>query len=81
MDRIEYFRAAIKSVLRGYASLFSHKPQGIDVIAVCDDVTQTYAIINLVWEENRRINITSVLMRIVNEKIWVEADAYRVDLS
>jgi len=75
MDRIEYFRAAIKSVLKGYANLFSKKPQGIDVIAVCDDIANTYAIINLGWDGNRRTNITSVLMRIMNGKIWVEEDA------
>jgi XisI protein len=74
MARIKYYREVIQSVLREYARLFNHQPAGVDVLAVCDEATDTYAIVNVGWDGNERLNTTSVLMRIVNGKIWVEED-------
>ncbi|MFN8486615.1 MAG: XisI protein [Caldilineaceae bacterium] len=74
MDRISRYRAVIESTLKEYARLFNHQPEGIDVIAVCDEATDTYAIVNVGWDGNERMNMTSVLMRIINGKIWVEED-------
>jgi hypothetical protein len=34
----------------------------------------TYAIVNVGWAGKKRMNMTSVLLRIVNGKIGVEAD-------
>jgi len=75
-ERVEYYREVIKSVLREYARLFNGQPEGVDVIAVCDDDTNTYTVINIGWYNNhkQRMNITSVLLRIVNGKIWLEED-------
>lgn len=74
MDRINYYREVIQSVLHKYAQLFNQQPKGVDVVAVCDETTDTYAIVNVGWDGNERLNTTSVLMRIVNGKIWVEED-------
>lgn len=74
MDRIEHYRQVIESVLKEYARLFNQQPEGVDVVAVCDETTDTYAIINVGWNGEERLNLTSVLMRIVNGKIWVEED-------
>lgn len=64
----------IESVLREYAQLFNQQPKGIDVLAICDEATDTYAVVNVGWDGNERLNTTSVLVRIVNGKIWVEED-------
>lgn len=74
MDRISRYRQVIESVLKEYARLFNHQPEGVDVVAVCDEATDTYAIVNVGWDGNERLNMTSVMMRIVNGKIWVEED-------
>ncbi|MEM7539673.1 MAG: element excision factor XisI family protein [Chloroflexota bacterium] len=74
VQRVEQYRSIIKSVLKEYARLFHQKPEGVDVVALCDESVDTYAIINLGWDGNRRTNVTSVLMRIMNDKIWVEED-------
>ncbi|MCE7989802.1 MAG: XisI protein [Caldilinea sp. CFX5] len=74
MDRIKQYRQVIESVLKEYASLFNQQPVGVDVVAVCDENTDTYAIVNVGWDGKERMNATTVLMRIVNGKIWVEED-------
>lgn len=74
MDRISRYREVIESTLQEYARLFNHQPEGVEVIAVCDKATDTYAIVNVGWDGNERMNMTSVLMRIINGKIWVEED-------
>lgn len=74
MDRIGRYREAIESILKEYARIFNHQPEGVDVVAICDEKTDTYAIVNVGWDGNERMNMTSVLMRIINGKIWVEED-------
>lgn len=74
MDRLIRYRQIIQSVLKEYAKLFNHQPEGVEVIAVCDETTDTYAIVNVGWEGKVRLNSTTVLMRIVNGKVWVEED-------
>ena len=74
MDRISHYRQIIQSILKEYAQLFNQQPAGVDVLAVCDETTDIYAIINVGWDGNERTNMTSVLMRIVDGKIWVEED-------
>ena len=72
MDRINDYRQVIEAVLKEYASLFNQQPVGVEVVAVCDEKADTYAIVNVGWDGEERMNTTSVLMRIVNGKIWVE---------
>lgn len=74
MDRVSRYRQIVQATLKEYAELFNHQPKGIEVLAVCDESIDTYAIINVGWEGDERTNTTSVLMRIVNGKIWVEGD-------
>lgn len=74
MDRVSHYRQIIHSIFKEYAQLFNQQPPGVEVLAVCDDKIDTYAIINVGWEGNQRLNTTSVLMRIVGSKIWVEED-------
>jgi hypothetical protein len=74
MDRVSHYRQIITSIFNEYAQLFNHQPEGVEVLAVGDEDIDTYAIINVGWEGGERINMTSVLMRIVDGKIWVEKD-------
>lgn len=74
MDRVNQHRQIIQSIFKEYAQLFNHQPEGVEVLAVCDEKIDTYAIINVGWDGDERTNTTSVLMRIVDGKIWVEED-------
>lgn len=74
MDNVNEYRRIIESILKEYARLFNHQPEGVEVIAVCDESTDTYAIVNVGWDGNERMNMTSVMMRIVDGKVWVEKD-------
>ena len=72
-DTISHYRQVIQSILKEYARLFNHQPAGVEVVAVCDEVTDTYAIVNVGWDGNERMNTTSVLMRIVNGVAYIKA--------
>lgn len=74
MDQIKSYREIIESVFQKYAQLFNQQPEGVDVLAVFDENIDTYAIINVGWDGSERTNATTVLMRIIDDKIWVEAD-------
>lgn len=74
MDRLNKYRQIIKSILQEYARLFNNQPPGIDVVAICDEQSDAYGIVNVGWQGKNRTNMTSVLMRIINDKIWVEED-------
>jgi len=74
MDRVNNYRQIIQSIFKKYAQLFNHQPEGVDVLAICDENIDAYAIVNVGWDGDERTNTTSVLMRIVEGKIWVEAD-------
>jgi len=47
MDRLTQYRQIIKDTLKEYARLFNQQPEGIDVIAICDEEVDTYALINV----------------------------------
>ncbi len=74
MGRVINYRQIIQSVLKEYARLFNQQPKGVEVLAICDEAIDTYAIINVGWDGAERTNSTTVLMRLVNGKVWVEAD-------
>ncbi|MEM7536364.1 MAG: element excision factor XisI family protein [Chloroflexota bacterium] len=73
-ERIGEYRKVIKSILHEYTRPFVQQSDGVDVVAVCDENTDTYSVINVGWTGERRTNLTAVLMRIVNGQIWVESD-------
>lgn len=74
MDQVSKYRQIIQTIFKEYARLFNHQPEGVEVLTVFDENSDAYTIINVGWEGDERINTTSVLMRIVDGKIWVEED-------
>ena len=74
MDKLNKYRQIIKSILQEYARLFNNQPAGVDVVAICDENSDAYTIMNVGWEGKQRMDSLSVFMRIRGGKIWVEDD-------
>jgi hypothetical protein len=75
MDTIESYRQAIKQVLQEFVDYVAGSPSHqTELFVVSDDQKNTYTVFELGWEDKRRIFSLPVLMRLVNGKIWVEAD-------
>ena len=79
MDRLIQYRQIIKDTLKEYARLFNQQPEGVDVLAVCDEEIDTYALINVGWNNDDRLDFMSVMMRIINGKIWMEKEETMYD--
>ena len=74
MDKVAIYQDAIKNVLHEFVDYISGAPSPSETIVVSDDQQHTYAVFDLGWEGKRRVCMMPVLMRIVKEKVWVEAD-------
>jgi hypothetical protein len=51
-----------------------HPVPGLETLCLFDDARDEYIIINLGWRERRRVQYITLLVRIRNEKIWIEED-------
>jgi hypothetical protein len=74
VDKIAIYQEAIKGVLREFVSYVSGAPSASDTMVVSDDHQHVYAVFDLGWEGKRRVCMMPALMRIVDEKVWIEAD-------
>lgn len=74
MDKIETYRQAIKQVLHEFVDYVSGSPSEAEIVAVSDDERAIYTVFDLGWEGKRRVCMMPVLIRLVNGKVWVEAD-------
>jgi hypothetical protein len=74
MDKVEAYQEAVKSVLHEFVDYVCGTPSAVETIVVSDDQRHTYAVFDLGWEGKQRVCMVPVLMRIVDAKVWVEAD-------
>ncbi|MGD1902862.1 MAG: element excision factor XisI family protein [Geitlerinemataceae cyanobacterium] len=70
MDRLLTLRSAIAATLREYAQLQHRQP--IETIALCDPATDNYLLVNVGWQQDRRVHDIVAHLRIVDGKIQVE---------
>ena len=74
MDKVIAYRQKVKQVLTEFVEYISGSPSPTDRFTVFDDTQNCYAVFDLGWRNRHRIKSMPVLMRIVNEKVWVEID-------
>jgi hypothetical protein len=70
-DYAELIKAAI-SDWEGYIQRARHN--GVEIQRLFDDASRNYALVYLGWENNCRVQKTSLHLRIKDGKIWVEVD-------
>ena len=74
MDRQADYRRMIKQVLHDHAQIrYSHGE--IERLAVCDEENDSYLVLAIGWDENRRVHSVVFHLRIRDGKIWIEEDS------
>lgn len=73
MDKIENYRHIIKHIIDEHASI-PHAYGELERLAICDDEQDSYMLVDVGWERDRRIHQVVFHLRIREDKIWVEDD-------
>jgi hypothetical protein len=73
MDRLEQYRTDIKRILREHQTYASPEP-GIEKRVVADDAGGHYVLLEIGWENLRRLAQMVIYVRLSNDKIWIEVD-------
>jgi hypothetical protein len=73
MDKLEKYRQIIKKVLTEDAK-YAPSYGEIEAFLVFDDEHDSYQLMHIGWNQQRRTHGPVIHVRIKNEKIWVEYD-------
>lgn len=75
MDTNEEYSRIIKKLLKERERIASpFLQEGTELTCVFDDATRYYALLTLGWLKSGRVNTTTLLLRIKDNKVWVEQD-------
>ena len=75
MDRVNEYPAIIKRLLTERERIaLTSLPLGLEVSCFFDDKTQHYALLSLGWMKSSRVSSATLLLRIKDDKIWIEED-------
>ena len=75
MDRVNEYAETIRRLLRERERLACpFLPAGLEVACLFDDANGLYALLSIGWMQGQRVCGTTLLLRIKDSKIWVEAD-------
>ncbi|MDL1895996.1 XisI protein [Anaerolineae bacterium CFX7] len=73
MDRVTYYRHIIERILAEHLE-YIPKEREIETIAVVDDQSNNFLLLDLGWQPTRRIHSVIFHLRIKDDKIWIEQD-------
>ena len=75
MDKVTGYRELLKGLLHEYERLYKLKPRpGVESFVVFDDVHDSYMLVRLGWEANRRISQVILHVRLRDGKFWIEEE-------
>lgn len=75
MEKLENYKSLIKKVLYYYIELENKHPEpGFEYFLVADDVTGNYLWKTIGWEKSDHVDLTTVYIRLKNDKIYIEED-------
>jgi len=74
MDKVETYRQIVKKVLNEFVEYISGSPSETETFLAADDQQNTYTVLDLGWQGKRRVCGMPILIRLVEDKVWVEAD-------
>ncbi len=73
MDRLDSYRDIIERVLDAYTKI-PYAYGDIQTEASFDRARDRYLLVNVGWDEGRRVHGTLVHVDIINGKIWIQRD-------
>jgi len=75
MKQINDYAQLIKEALSAYVSLASKRPDpNFEVTTVFDDLVQRYLVLEVGWQDNKRVQNIVLHVALHNGKIWIEED-------
>ena len=75
MAQLNGYASLVKKALSEYVRLATKRPNpDYDVITIFDDDSQQYLVLDVGWEDNKRIQRLVLHVAIHDGKIWVEED-------
>lgn len=76
MDKLTKYRGIIRHMILGIAKMTQGQElrDGVEMLPVCDDRRGHYLLINLGWQQGRRVRGATVYVRLKNGKFWIEED-------
>jgi hypothetical protein len=78
VDKAIAYRSLIKKLLSELGALIeqhhARHPSGLETECVFDEQRDHYMLVNLGWQNGRRVRGTTLHVRIKNGKFWIEDD-------
>jgi len=83
MDPLTSYRFKIKAVLSDYAAFVKRTTTAneIDTLCLFDEEHDTYMVYRVGWDRSQRVRTTSILIRIVDGKVWLEEDWTPIEVA
>jgi XisI protein len=82
MDRLEHYRQSIKKLLKQYADSINKQPEpGVDVQLVFDTENDRYLLLDVGWQETKRIHHCIFHFDIKEGKIWVQENNTDIEVD
>jgi hypothetical protein len=75
VDRVTRYRDLVKKSLAARAALTNRgSSDGSENVCALDEERDQYLLLNVGWSGERRVRGTTLFVRILNGKIWIEED-------
>lgn len=74
MDKPGHYRNLIRKTLIEHCQLANKSSSTVETITVFDEQSDNYLLIQMGWKLDKRIKNTTLHVRLLNHKIWIEED-------
>ncbi|NQE34779.1 XisI protein [Microcoleus asticus] len=82
MDRLEHYRQSIKKLLKQYADSINKQPEpGVEVELVFDTEKDRYLLLDIGWQEAKRIHHCIFHFDIKDGKIWLQENNTDIEVD
>jgi len=80
MDTLNFYRKAIEDLLQDYIEYLGSNPD-TEVSLAIDRERDRYLLIEIGWEQNKRIYGTFIHIDIIDGKLWIQHDGTEVGIA
>lgn len=80
MVQVEKYRECVKKLLSKYAS-YKYSYGDVETQAVFDTERDHYQIVNIGWEQKRRVYGCSMHIDIKDGKVWIQQNSTDIDIA
>ncbi|MBA4122076.1 MAG: XisI protein [Acidobacteria bacterium] len=75
MDKLSEYKETVKNILNYYVELDRKTPEpNMEYFLIADDENGQYLWKTIGWEKDKHVDLTTVYIRLKNDKIYIEED-------